>query len=88
MKVIYENLDDYRYEIEDNRRDIDIYKDIIDNSSVDIEDNINNFSSKGVYNKIWDYNREVKCVRYNSKGTYIISHDNDKSVCINIRGIR
>ena len=52
MKVRYKNLDDYRYEIEDNRRDIDIYKDIIDNSSVDVEDNINNFSSKGVYNKI------------------------------------
>lgn len=52
LKVRYKNLDDYRYEIEDNRRDIDIYKDIIDNSSVDVEDNINNFSSKGVYNKI------------------------------------
>ena len=51
MKVRYENLDDYRYEIEDNRRDIDIYKDIVDNSSVDIEDNINNCNSKIVYNK-------------------------------------
>lgn len=52
MKVRYENLDDYRYEIEDNRRDIDIYKDSVDNINTDIEDDSNNCSSKIAYNKI------------------------------------
>lgn len=87
MKVRYENLDDYRYEIEDNRRNIDIYKDIVDNNSTDIKDNNNDCNTKISYNKINNSNREVKVVRYNSKGAYIISYENDKSVCINIRGI-
>lgn len=68
MKVRYENLDEYRYEIEDNRRAIDIYKDSIDNSSVDIEDDINDCCSKITYNKINNSNREVEVVRYNSSG--------------------
>lgn len=66
MKVRYENLDDYRYEIEDNRRVVDIYKDVIDNSNIDIEDNINDCDSKIYYNKISNSNNEVKIIRYNS----------------------
>lgn len=52
MKVRYENLDAYRHEIENNRIGIDIYKDSIDDSSADIDDNISDYNSKVTYNKI------------------------------------
>lgn len=52
IEIRSEDLNDYRYEIEDNRRNINIYKDIIYSSSIDIENNINNCNSKVTYNKI------------------------------------
>lgn len=76
MNVRYENLDAYRHEIENNRKAIDIYKDIIDNSSVDIEDDISVFNIKIIYNKISNSNREVRVVRYNSKEGYNIDYIN------------
>lgn len=68
LKVKYESLDTYRYEIEDNRRGIDIYKYSINNSSIDIDDNSSNYNYKVTYNKISNSNREIKIVRYNSSG--------------------
>lgn len=88
LKVRYENLDDYRYEIEDNKRDIDIYKYSIDNSSVDIEDNLNDYSSKIAYNEISNSDREVKVVRYNIKRTKSVCDKNNKSICISTKGYR
>lgn len=87
MKVIYENLDDYRYEIEDNRRDMDIYKNSIDNSNIDIEDDINNCSSKIAYNKISNTNREIKVIRYNRNGSHNIDCTNIENMYMNIRVI-
>lgn len=69
LKVRYENLYDYKYEIEDNRIDIDIYKNSINNSSTDIEDNISGCNSKIDYNKISNNDREVEVVRYDNKRT-------------------
>ena len=52
MKLEVKNLDDYRYEIVSNRRDIDIYKDCV----VNIDFNID-FNSKETDN---NSNYEIK----------------------------
>lgn len=86
MNVRYENLDAYRHEIENNRKAIDIYKDSIDDSIVDIEDNINNCNCKVTYNEISNSNIEVKVIKYNSKRTKSVCDANNKSICISTKG--
>lgn len=85
IEIRSEDLDDYRYEIENNGRDIDIYKNSIDNSSTDIEDNISGCNSKIDYNKISNNDREVEVVRYNSNGSCYKYEINNKSRYVSVR---
>ena len=85
IEIRSENLDDYRYEIVSNRRDIDIYKNSINNSSTDIEDNISCCNSKIDYNKISNNDREVEVVRYDNKRTKSVCEENNKSICISTK---
>ena len=78
-------LDDYRYKIVSNRKDIDIYKNSIDNSSTDVEDNSSGHNSKIAYNKINNSNREVKVVRYNSNGSCYKYEINNKNRYVSVR---
>ena len=79
------DLDDYRYEIVSNRRDIDIYKNSINNSSTYIEDNISGCNSKIDYNKISNNDREVEVVRCDNKITKSVCEENNKSICISTK---
>lgn len=84
IEIRNKNLNNYRYEIVSNRRVIDIYKNSIDNSSTDVEDNSSDHNSKIAYNKI-NNNREVKVVRYDNKRTKSICEENNKSICISTK---
>ena len=75
MKVRYENLDVYRYEIEYNRRDIDIYKDGVANIDFNIDFNSRegDNNSNCNLNRYYDCNRRASIISISIRKTNIVS---------------
>lgn len=94
MKVRYENLDDYRHEIEDNRRDIDIYKDGVVNIDFNIDFNSReeNNNSNCDLNRDYNCNRKISIINNYIRKTSIVSiikrkrESNNKNICACKRG--
>lgn len=94
MKVRYENLDDYRHEIEDNRRDIDVYKDGVVNIDFNIDFNSReeNNNSNCDLNRDYNCNRKISIINNYIRKTSIVSiikrkrESNNKNICACKRG--